>query len=503
MIQTLTLLISFYFFYMLSLVVQDPGSFIIIIFLTAIYTLCFGVINKKPAHSLYGFLIIALFFPKGGNNFVLFRIEELPLVSMAVIFQSMAAFAICLNILRFKDHQWRMPHKLNLFCYVVFFMIIVSFAMGLVRLLVGDYLTGARVEAEELAWNVHMLIGLIFLYGCTLFVKQMRQIEKIFLIIIVLGIALVIESVLYVYLALPLPLTNYVFHENGRYHSIFFFDFVTLTLVLFASIGFIFYFGFTRKNYILFLLAPLMFLPMLPTFQRAPVVSGVMIVLAFLLLYKNIPIKFGLATMSVFIIGSLILLSKIDETISNLEFISTRPDYFVSYMSSWVARMGAYIRGIEAFIYSMPFGVGATRMSIVMGSQSMPTYLSSFVQPGEMRNFYFDIASGNHITGPHNFYINFLGEYGILGVIFFLLFIGFCIRGFMLSGKYGKRLAKYRPELFTAQVAAYSILLGIGFWFLFYHYIFYWLLFFLLFIILFTASQYRSELENNAMQGGS
>ena len=488
LILILTALIWFYGFYMLALVVQSLKSFMIITILAIGYIFYFGIISNRPVHALYAFLLIVLFFPKGGNNFIYFTIEELPGVSMAIVLQSIASFAICLNMLRFKDYHSRIPRILRLFCHLVFITIIVSFTMGMIRQLAGDPLVSA-VKAEELAWNVHMLMGLIFLLGCIAFIRQIQQLEMIFMIILMGGMALVVESILYVYLALPLPLVNYVFHESGRYHSIFYFDFVSLVFVIFASIGFILYFGFTRNFRTIYILIPLLFLPILPTFQRTPIISNILIVIIFLLLYKNVSFISSLIILSVFVIGSQILLSKADEIIGNLEFFSVRPEYFESYLRSWVSRAGAYVRGLEISFYALPFGVGAARMPFVMGSPTTPTFLSDFVQPGEMESFYTDIASRGWITGPHNFYVNFFGEYGLFGIILIIMFIYMCVKGFKVTRKSGKRISKHQQKLFASQIASHAILLGIGFWLIFYHYIYYWLLFFLLFVILFTPEE--------------
>ncbi|MDD5433874.1 MAG: hypothetical protein PH343_00450, partial [Nitrospira sp.] len=354
MIASLALLTQIYFFYMLSLVVQGPKSFILIVAMATMYIIYFGVISKKPEHALYGFLLITLFFPKGGNNFGFFVIEELRGVTMFAIMQNMAAFSICLNLLRIKQFKVWMPRNLNKFCLLVFSLILLTLFMGLARQLVGDYMVDVNIEPEELVWNAPLLSGLIFLCGCIAFIRRIEQVEKIFLFIISAGIITVIESILYVYLRLPLPLAKYVFNDTGRYNSMFFSDFVTLPLICNGAAGFILYFAFTRKLKALLLLIPFLFLPILATFQRTPMVSTIIIVGFFLMLQKNMRLKYGFSLMALLLTGASILLKTAGGFIGELTsfFEQVRPDYFFSYMDSWASRAGAYIRGLEAFIFS-------------------------------------------------------------------------------------------------------------------------------------------------------
>lgn len=503
MIVGLALLAQIYFFYMLSLVAQGPKSFIMIVSMAILYIIYFSVISKKPVHSLYGFLLITLFFPKAGNNFGFFVIEELRGVTMFAIMQNIAAIPICLNLLRIKKFKKWMPRNLSKFCLLFFSLILLTLFMGLLRQIVGDYLVDVNIGPEELVWNAPMLSGLIFLCGCIAFFKRMEQVEKIFLIIISAGIITVIESILYVYLRLPLPFANYVFNDTGRYNSIFFSDFVTLPLICNGAAGFILYFAFTRKRKALLLLIPFLFLPILATFQRTPMVSTFIIVGIFLMLQKNIQLKYGFSLMALFLTSASILLKTTGGFIGEMTlfFDQVRPDYFFSYMDSWASRAGAYLRGLEAFIFSLPAGVGTWRMEVVMSSFNLPRFLRDFVQSGPMEDFYSEIADGR-ATAPHNFYINFIGEYGLLGVFLMILFVYLCFKKFQLTGKNGKRKRETQPKLFMAQTAAYSILIGISFWFIFYHYIFYWLLFFLLFIMFFVPEDGNSPMNPDCLKDG-
>jgi len=490
MIVSIIALLQIYLLYMLSLVVQDLASLIIIVFFLVVYVAFFGLILKRPMYSLYGFLLITLFFPKGGNNFVLFSIEELHGMSMCMIFQVAAALAICLNILRFEKITPPINRKLNYFCHFVFTVVILTLLLGLLRSFGGDYFTNLEIAPEELAWNVPMLLGLVFLYGCIKFVRQIEQAEKIFLIIIASAMAIAVESLLYVYLRLPLPLENYVFHESGRYHSIFFFDFVILALVCFGATGLILYFVSAGRTKLFLFCLPLFFLPLLATFQRTPLVSIFIVAGIFFMLQKKIQLKVALPLMIFFVWGVTSVLEKWGEYLQSLEFFMIRRDYFETYITSWVSRLGSYIRGFDVFITSFPMGVGPGRVNPMMSSSHIPNYLIDYLQAGPMSSFYHNIAFYGRTTGPHNFYINFICEYGLWGIMLMIFYVYLCFDRFHITGKTGKILEEKNPRLFAIQTAAYSILLAIAFWFLFYHNTFYWLMFFLLFLMFFVPDNY-------------
>jgi hypothetical protein len=349
---------------------------------------------------------------------------------------------------------------------------------------------GAIVLPEQLVGNAQMLYGFIFLCGCVAFINRMEQVEKIFLIVITSTMAMVVESIMYFYLGLPLPLRDYVFNPSGRFNSMFFFNFITLPLVCFGGVGFVLYFASIKKRKVLLLVVPFIFLPILATFQRTPIVVAILIVWIFLMLRKNVRLRYALLSGGLLLAGATMLLGKVrgrfNEILASF-FGQVRPDYLDSYVESWLSRVGAYYRGLEALVYSLPLGVGPTRMQEVMFSSRTPRYFGDFVQAGPALSLYGDIASGAWYTGPHNFYITFSGEYGLLGIVILVYFMYLVFSNLRLTGRTGKRMLETQPKTFVAQASVYSILVGLGFWSVFYDYNFYWFSFFLLFVLSFTA----------------
>jgi hypothetical protein len=497
MIKVILLLVVSYLVYMLRLVVQDAWSLTIILLLLAGYIMFFAVITKKPEYSLYGFLLIFLFFPKGGNNFRIFRINELYGASLSSIIQCAAACAICVRMLRVKKIALAAPRNLLRFCTWASFLVIISFVFSLLGRFFGDY-WGNPVKAEELIWSSQLLYGVIFLYGCIFFVADIRKIEKVFVIMILSGIDLILETILYFYLRLPLPHIERVINKSGRFTGFVFCDFVTLALVCFAAIACVLYFIFSRKKYVYLLTVPLFFLPIIATYQRGSLAAGVLVIIVFFVLYFNLKlpriIVIGLL-ISVFALGTSLFVKTEGMNLSKIKLLfqgKSRPDYFTSVNRTFQSRVGAYLRGLDVFIFSMPFGVGPERVPQCMANSSVPNYFGlSYGHEDELRHFYWLIYEGN-ASGPHNFYINFIAEYGLFGV-FAIFFFLFCfIFNLRLLRKNGNRLKNDAPNFFLIKVTSNAVLFGIGLWFIGYHYIFYWM-FFLFFFLTFFIPQNAGE----------
>lgn len=494
MIIGFILLTLFYFVYMVYLVVSDMNSLIIIASLAMAYVIYFGIISKKPENSLYAFLLLFLFFPKSGNDFRIFRIEELVGISFSLMLQDVAAFTICLHLIRAKKLKSQIPKKLGIFCLLISCTVIFTFILALVQQLAGGYWE-LMVTPEDLTWAAPLLYGLIFLYGCIAFIKRVEQIEQIFMIILFSGIDLVLEAVLYFYLRLPLPFSERAIHESGRFMGFFFADFVTLALVCFMSIGCALYFLLARKRYIFSLLIPLLFLPIVYTYQRASAAAGVLIIGCFFLIGGYLRPRVVVPIM-VLIVGLSVFSNIIErfwEPLKSFWEGDIRPDFFTSYADSWTSRVGAYLRGLDVILFSFPSGVGPGRVDIFMGSAVVPNYFGLSKGWMEAQHFYWIIASGQHPTGSHSFFINFIAEYGLLGVVAMWVFISGFLSNLRIFGRVGKGLKKNNLQFFLVQTTAYSVLAGIAFWWIYYHYTFYWLWFFLFFLTYFLP-KYDSEI---------
>jgi hypothetical protein len=386
------------------------------------------------------------------------------------------------------------PKKLKIFCLLFFCLVGLAFIPSLLQQLLGGYWE-AIVTPEELTWVAPLLYGLIFLYGCMAFIKRVQQIERIFLIVIFSGIDLVLETVLYFHLRLPLPFPERAIHESGRFMGLVFVDYVTLALVCFMSIGCALYFLFARKRYVFSLLIPLLFLPIIATYQRAPMAAGTLVIGSFFLIGGYLKPRVVVPVV-VLIVGLSVFSNNLErywEPLKSFWEGDVRPDYLSGLVDSWTSRVGSYLRGMDVFIFSFPFGVGSERVPIFMSSAVVPNYFGLSKGWMEMQHFYWIIAQGRHVTGTHGFYFSFIAEYGLLGVVVMWVVISGFVSNLRTFRRVGKGLKKNNIQLFLVQTTAYSVLAGIAFWWFFYHYTFYWLVFFLFFLTFFS-SRYDSEI---------
>ncbi|MFH1147699.1 MAG: O-antigen ligase family protein [Pseudomonadota bacterium] len=486
MIFILLLILAFNFFYMMVLIVPSGSSWAFILLFALIYLYYFGSISRKPEYTLYGFLLLFLFFPKSGNNFGIVQVEESARVSLSAIFLSIAAMSICLRVIQADSFETKISRNLKKFCGLVSVIAVLVFFLSAGRQLFGSAL-GTEVLPEELAWSCPLLYGVAFLYGSVNFIDRMEHIERIFTIVILSGMELALEAVLYLFLKLPLPFAQRVIHESGRFNGFFFADYVTLTVICFSSIGFTLYFIFAKKKPLLSLAIPLFFIPIVNTYQRTPMAAGVLILGSFLLFGGYL--RRTVTALTGILFGLIVFSNKFIEicfeSLKGLFQGRVRPDYFISYMDSWTARLGAWTRGLDVFIFSFPFGVGPGRIDQYMSTPGIPNYFGIGTEWGETQNFYWQIATGEHVTGPHNLYVSLLGEYGVAGALLIFFLIVQSISNSRSLKCIEVELKECHPDLFFASVAAKSVLLGIAFWSVYYHYIFYWLVFFLFFLSFF------------------
>ena len=483
----LSAMLSVQFVYMVSLVALDARSILFIMGYAVGYVVLFSFLKKTAVHALYAFIFISLFFPKSGNNFRLFVIETLPNVTLFTIVQCVAALAISLNNSRVKQFRRFIPPRARMFDMTVFMLVVLMLVMSLIRYVGGDYLTGLDPLPEEFAWEAQLLAAFVFFRGCMVCIKSIKQIEAVLAIFLLAGLILSIESILYFYLGLPLPLRDsYVFHESGRYHSMFFFDFVSLVFVVMVAIGAAFYFASATRWRVALVLMFVFILPVVATLQRGPALACIIIMGMCFLLKLRIPLQYTLSLIAAVVVSSLLFLPEGNATYGVLDILTNiRPDYLDSYSRSFESRLGSQLRGLEVLLHAMPCGSGSLRMSYLMVSQNTPQWFSNWVHPGSAASFYEKISSGAHTTGSHNFFINLVGEYGLLGLISIGLAIKMSAQGF----RFGVKKGFGGTQQSSAFVAVNAIMAGFIFMGLFYHSITLWIIFLLVFLGVFVVEK--------------
>lgn len=478
----IALLSLFYFFFGLGLVAPSFQDIMIISLLGGGYVLLFIFVWRKPEYSVYAFLIVELFIPRGGERFLIFRIQELPAVSIHYLLQSIAATTICLNAILHRPRSD--VRRLRLFFYLIIasIFLLVIFT-GFFFYQENPY--GVIFTTADFISYGPLLFGLAFLLGCINFINDLKKLEIIYGIFLVMGVVMVIESIAYVYLQLPLPFVDRVINWSGRFGSFFSADFVRVGQLAGVAIGSAMYFIFSRRRYFLLPLVSALFIPIIATYQRTPMAMGALIIGIFLLLtLSRHPTKI-LAPLAMMLVPVSILLLASDfnviNRISSVMKGDVRPDYFVSYMDSWESRAGAYLRAVDVLLVE-PLGVGFTRSESFMGSMLIPNNFALSQEWSSAISFYNQISSGRHDTTAHNFYLDFGMDYGLLALAA-LLWLFYCslaqFRRFYQMVKQGNIK---NDNLFLLYCANFSILFGIAFNGIYYNSRLYSVLFFVVFV---------------------
>jgi len=494
MIEILLLLTVCFFAWALVLIVPFFGSFVLISLAAAVYIVFFGFIVKKPAYSLYGFVILSLFFPRRGNDFGIVMVEETLHVSLASLLQCVAAVTICIRILRRKQRFVSFcPKKLRICSFLIGAVVVLAFLVALTRELVGGYTEVANAPGQVI-WLAPLLFGVVFLNGCIFLITGTKEVERIFQLLALFGMVLVAEVILYSILEVPLPYLDRAISSSGRFRSFFLADYNLVTLTAIAALSCTLYFVATRaRSYVYLMCVPLLFLPMLYTAQRTPMVAGIASIVVFLTYaFKMKPstliplIALVALVPVVWWMYSYFSIAPVEELTSFVRG-EIRVDYFSSALRSWRSRWGSFLRATDVIFYSAPFGVGARKMTSFMQLGSVPNYLGLEGFWAESETFYYVISKGVRPTGPHNAYLNFIGEFGLLAVVSLYMFLSSVARNMIWFAKSSRRGYRGWEYLYLSQLTAYASLVGLGIYAMFQDEMMYWLISFFFFLTFFLG----------------
>jgi len=481
------------------------GALFFILFGWLLYFLLFGILIKNPQYSILSFILISLFFPRSGNDWLIFKIEEVSSISLAIILQSIAIFTVGFRLVCNKSWHTLIPRRIANICLLASFCVILSSSFSYLMYLVDSFY-GVKIVADDLAWDIPLLNATIFLYGCSAYLYNRRSIEIVLIIFILSGIEISLESIVYSFLKLPLPLSQYVIHEQGRFMGFFLRDYTAIAQIVISAIGCLLYFAITRKKNIYYFLIPLFFFPMIATYQRTNFVSGLIVIFTMLILFSSIKGNIRLRKTMLLLVMTIAITFPLLSNDYLLELIGDerlmtiytlfqgdiRPDYFNSYFESWISRIGAHVRALDVIAISFPLGVGPGKVNFLMSSPSVPE-IFKFILPshesGAAELFYTQISTGSHVTGPHNFYLNIVAEYGLCG----LLFIGYCIWGYVSSLRQllSTKLSQLGNETYSyhMKVLSVSVMSALIFFFFFYHSVVYFILMFFYYLMFFKSDK--------------
>ena len=496
-----------YFGYIKS---YSEGLLLLVLALFSVYAffniVYFGLISK-PEMSIYAFMFLWCFFPKKGipPDSVLGWLKDainMPPIAESSLFSMLEITILLAIIVRLvvKREAFKIK-QLRRFNILLFVMIFSTFLLSL-KLYYTPDISLVTEPLRRLFGLIHIVAGLIFFSGCMVFIKTHKQVERIFAFFVLSLVLLATENLLFNYFKLLPQLHYWAINSRGRFVSIIFTSDNTVGVCTIIAFCCLFYFIFSRRYYKLFFLMPFLILPLLNAYDRAPLVGLLSALLFFLYMvlqnskYKLLIITFG----SVFLI---VILSGFGESLIDKIVSFLSGEVRVNYLSpdSVFSRMGAWLRCIDVFIYSFPFGVGPGVVFYYMGSSDIPSY---FVLSGvDFRtiDYYDNLRFGVHVTSSHNLFLQYIAEYGLLGVITIISFICLVLSRFLSFKERAKMICQKNYDFFLAQVCCYSVFFGLAVFYFFQNTPEFYFLFLLFLYLIFLIPKFVDEENTNLIKG--
>jgi hypothetical protein len=453
--------------------------------IAALYIIYFGLI-VKPIWSIYAYLLIWLIVPKALRLYYFTAgVYDLPegMTGFHII-EAIGILAILIAVIKHSQKQKRTDRgaaTLRRFSWLFLIAGVVAMVVSL-----GALSLIFNMQLEDL-WNflslhgeaqhriptiASMVYGVIFLYGCIAFLTTMKQVERILLFFLVLGVCMGLESLVFYYLpsisptlALFPSLTIWsVNPTTDRFMSIIFTNIDQVGLFSIIAISCCFYFGRTVRKAVFFLL-PLLLLPVFAGYQRS-VLLGVIVCVMFFLWHvltgrkraACVYVALALVAMMYVADSSRLFVEKVGSGLGG----STREDYFSA--ESMENRLGLQLRAVELIIYSFPFGVGPGMTPVAMSSPIHQNFFGlSFPEVSDYSALtYGQVSSGLRTTNAHNFFIEFIVEQGLLGILVFVALFYILIRSFSSWVRHAHQHPDRHSNIFLLQLCIYALLAGIG-----------------------------------------
>lgn len=468
MLFVLTLLNLAYICYALNLAAISQQSVIALGLLFIGYIVLFTIILRKPEYSIYGFILVMFLVPSGGTDFVIFKIAKLPSatsVTINFLVQSVASMAICVNLISRRPRgQMVSLGKFRMFFYLIIASIFLQIIINSIYFS-PDNPYGIMFEPQDFVGFGPLLFGVIFLLGCLSFFDDPQKLETVYAIFLLFGLVMSLEVIAYCILDLSLPFHDRVIHQTGRFNEFFLADYVKAGLLSGVAIGSALYFSFGRRKYWLLTIVPVLFLPIIFSYQRATLVMALLVILIFFLLlvfsrqFTQTIIFLGL----VFALGVGVFSWGEGGVLKGTERIMTgapRPVYFAGYLESGEARGGANLRAVDVLLCE-PLGVGFMRAARFMSSMDIPSNFQISREYAAATAYYSRLTSGKHETTSHNFFLDLGVEYGLVAMAALLWLLYACLvnfRNFMRM--VGRGYLKDR-NLLLLSYANYAIFFGI------------------------------------------
>lgn len=325
---------------------------------------------------------------------------------------------------------------------------------------------------EQLEWQYRMLAaanilaGTIVMFGFMRFCRSIHRVEGIFLIFLISGFELFAETVLFYYVGAFPSVLRWAVNETAgrRFNSLVFTSYDHAGV--FATIGITscIYFLYTRQLFskllwVVFLLA----LPIFVGYQRSTLL-GILSTLAIIVWgTTKQSVRFAFTAAVILTVAMIFVYeesgARIQDQIGAALGGEVRPDYFS--VDNLKQRWAYQLRGIDVAIEAFPMPVGLELLREAMNAPTVPTYMLTFV-PDDAFIVYMQEVLGLRHTSVHNYYLYFVVENGLLGLVTLGCFMYLCaLRGIyihnLVTGRDGNLS---REEM--AMLCSIALLAGIG-----------------------------------------
>lgn len=387
-----------------------------------LYLFLFGV-KSRPGRAVLVGIGFFLLWPKVG----LHRPEFLSEMSAYVLIWPVTISAMVLSVLLHRTAAAGRPERdLRRCLWAAAAAATVSFT--------ASWFLGARQglwsDAFDPRLRVYDYVVLMQAVGFSyLFMRgihRVDQAEAVFRLFAFGGGALIVEAIAFAYLKIPSPGGWALEARAGRFQSLLYSSFNDVGFSAILAFASILYFAVSRCRLAWYCVAAACVLPILATFERAPLVGlffagGLVFVVmrrrrlrAMLLLAAA-----GFALLGVFAVFG--------DELGTILGGGARKDYASGTTLAY--RLALWIRGFEVGVAAFPWGVGPGMTSAQMSCPAHSLLGTRFwAQNADLWETYEQLASGVYRSDAHNLLLTSFIENGLLGVLAGILVLATFLR---------------------------------------------------------------------------
>jgi hypothetical protein len=430
-----------------------------------LYVMVFGRLLPGAA-SVYAFIAVAFLFPNYATRY--FGFGEIPAYFFVEI---AAALGVLVAVVRERRSSLPANRWERSLCGMLAATVVVHYLVY-VPVSWSGYYPSAPNPLTIAYYGAEMLCSLVFLYGCVVFIRTLRQVEWGAWLFVLCGVELLAERVIFGALGLFPQIGRYAYDEIGRFESLA--ENEPLAVGIYASVAMLsgLYLAIRRRSFLLAGLAAIFWYLAFTVYQRTFAIAPVLATIFFAWKVSTPRVRVALAAagcLAVAVVGA--RASGVEERLQSL-YVGTWRDNGPGSRGldpfstdQLEARLGYQARGLDVFVHLFPFGTGER---VWRDYQSSPAIPSRFAPAGVVsplrpyadvaRKTYQDAMFGWTTSEAHNGYIEHVIAYGVLGVLGEILFIGLVVRNYWRS-----RGAARVPRAFV-----FAVLGFFGFYFMFY-----------------------------------